>query len=977
MSARYGALATPAHPLRLIKRTAWLVALLALAACGGGGGSGGGSDNGGTGTTPPPPPANEAPQASFTISSTTGTAPHTVSVNASDSTDPDGEIAAYDWDFGGTSGIGVTAQHTFDDAGDFVVTLTVTDDEGETASTSRTVTVSAPSGTVTLSGTVSVLNSSAVDADVNDRLTTTQDNNSFANAQPVLTPATLGGFSNVANQGESTGNLFSSGDPGDFYRVSLLGNELILLDIAEASADLDLRLWDSGQNLVDSSLGVTNTETIEVSAAGDYFIEVFPFSGASNYVLSVGQRSTTTSLIEREPVRLSDPAIPGELIVKHKPNTTALSRVQAKQSELRLKPSARNSRTANQAVGISASRPTLYQVDNMYERSSFPAGAKVSQPLLARWNTLMAIKALKQNSAIDYVEPNLLRQAHATPNDEFYPSQWHYPAIQLPSAWDTTTGSPNVIVAVVDTGVLVNHPDLRDKLVPGFDFISDASRAGDGDGLDDNPNDNGDRDLGGSSSFHGTHVAGTVGAESNNNIGVAGVAWQTSIMPLRALGQGGGSTFDIVQSVLFAAGLSNNSGTVPTQRADVINLSLGGTFSSQSEQNAYLEARNAGVILIASAGNESTDLPSYPAAYDGVVSVSATTISNDLAGYSNFGSTIDVAAPGGSTVTDRNGDGIGDGVISTMGDDSSAPVEFGYAVLNGTSMSAPHVAGVVALMKAVHPGLTPAEFDNALIAGDLTDDLGAPGRDNSFGHGLINAQKAVATAQLLANGQGSTPGPILAASGTVLNFGGFLESLDVTLQNIGGGTLTVNSVTADQPWVTITGPGGNGLGEYTLAVNRSGLADGAYQATVTVDSDANDLSISLLMQVSSLNQTADVGLQYIILVDENGDTVLPAVLVNATDGAYPFTINDVPAGRYRVIAGSDYDDDSFLCDAGEACGAYPSIDSPEFIAVSTDDNTLDFESGFRINLNPNALQSNGEQTQGYAINKATTEEANQ
>ena len=157
----------------------------------------------------------------------------------------------------------------------------------------------------------------------------------------------------------------------------------------------------------------------------------------------------------------------------------------------------------------------------MYERSSFPAGAKVSQPLLARWNTLMAIKALKQNSAIDYVEPNLLRQAHATPNDEFYPSQWHYPAIQLPSAWDTTTGSPNVIVAVVDTGVLVNHPDLRDKLVPGFDFISDASRAGDGDGLDDNPNDNGDRDLGGSSSFHGTHVAGTVGAESNNNIAIA------------------------------------------------------------------------------------------------------------------------------------------------------------------------------------------------------------------------------------------------------------------------------------------------------------------------------------------------------------------------------------------------------------------------------------------------------------------------
>ncbi len=919
--------------------------ILLLAACGGGGGGGG---------NPNPAPVNQTPTASFTISATTGNAPLNVSVDADASADADGQIASYAWDFDGTPGIGAVAQHTFEDPGTFEVRLTVTDDDGATSTTTRTVTVEAAVVTSTLSGKVRILSSTAVDSDVNDRLTVPQSNNSFTEAQDLLSPVTLGGFANVAGTGENTGNLFAAGDPRDFYHISLAGNETIVLTIADGDADLDLRLWDDGFNIVDASLNVNSeTETIEVTQAGTYYIEVLPFSGASNYVLYVGQTAAASSTsLQRNAVRLSDPFIDNQLIVKHRQSQP----VRAPDGTREMVAPLRADRTRQQAELVGPELPGLYRLTKHSQHSPalpLPAGARVSAAQRSRLATLYQWKRLAQDPTYEYAELNLLHQPHLTPNDAFYASQWHYPAINLPLAWDTEVGDANVIVAVVDTGVLLNHPDLAPKLVAGYDFISDADRARDGDGIDPNPDDPGDLEFGGSSSFHGTHVAGTVGAVSNNGEGVAGVAWNTSIMPLRALGTDGGSTFDIVQAVRFAAGLSNNSGTVPAQRADIINLSLGSSFSSQSEQDAYTAAVQAGVIVIASAGNESSDLPSYPSAYDGVVSVSATTITNDIATYSNSGATIDIAAPGGSNITDLNGDGIGDGVISTMGDDSGGgAIEFGYLAISGTSMAAPHVAGVASLMKAIHPGLTPVEFETAMVAGQLTDDLGSPGRDDVFGYGLINAQKAVFVAQQLANGQGVDPGPILTASASVLNFGGFIDSLKVTLQNVGSGTVNIANVSSSEPWLTTDAPGSaDGLGEYTVNLDRTGLADGAYQATITFASDANDVEVGVIMQVSSANVTADAGLFYIILVDENGDTLNALTeLVLANQGEYPFTLTDVPAGQYRLFAGTDADDDARLCDAGEACGAYPTLDAPDFLAINDDRDDLDFEAGFRVNL---------------------------
>ena len=951
----------------------WLIlsgVSLALSACGGGGG--------GSPPAPPPPPppvTNTPPSASFTLAPGTGDAPLAVAFDGSTSTDSDGTINNYFWEFGDadqTTGIGATAQHIYTTNGSFSIRLTVTDDDGATATVVANITVDSPAATAQISGTIQILSSSAIDSDVNDRFTTPVPNDDFANAQPVPNPVTLGGFANVAGSGSSTGNLFANGDPGDFYRISLTGNELILLTIGESDTDLDLLLWDDSPvpALVDASAGSGSTESLNATTAGNFFVEVVPVSGASNYVLTIGQEATTTS---RSATRVSDSFVPGEIIV-HSDDPGLGPRYVMRQK-------GRSGRFA--LMAMDAPNRTLVRMAaaaSRYTNLRVPLHGRISSALKHKYQTLLAIKGLAGDGAVRYAEPNLIRRPHKVPDDPLYGYQWHYPTINLPLAWDLTTGDASVIVAVVDTGVLLNHPDLTNQLVPGYDFVSNAQRANDGDGIDSDPNDPGDLAFGGSSSFHGTHVAGTIAAQSNNPdnndpnpTGAAGIAWDSRIMPVRALGIDGGTTYDVLQAVRFAAGLSNDSGTVPEQRADVINLSLGSSFSSQSEQDVVNEVRAAGVFVVASAGNESSTLPSYPAAYDGVISVSATTISNGLATYSNTGSTIDVAAPGGYNATDLNGDGIGDGVVSTMGDDGTfGPVQFGYAALSGTSMAAPHVAGVIALMKAVHPGLTPAEFDTALLAGDLTDDLGTPGYDESYGHGLINAHKAVVTALALANGQGTDPGPVMSASASTLNFGAFGTLLDFTLQNVGTGTVTVQNITTSEPWLGYlsTSVDTSGMGDYEILVDRSAITvDGTYGATLTIDSDANDISVNIIMQVSSINLTADAGLHYIILVNEDDTSVLPATVLTVDNGVYEFVIGNVPTGQYRLFAGTDSDDDDFLCDTGEACGAYRTLDSPDLLNVNGDMSGLDFVSGFRTNLSTLAPATSARSESGISFKK--------
>ncbi|MFT7554121.1 MAG: hypothetical protein ACI9LO_000433, partial [Planctomycetota bacterium] len=551
--------------------------------------------------------------------------------------------------------------------------------------------------TVSLSGSYQAVPLIYVDSDINDPGATVDINNgSFGTAQTVPNFATIHGFSTKSGTGRiAEGDRFaSSEDEFDVYRAVLQKDQTLRLQVVDFSGsgiftgDLDLELYDTAFNLVGFSNSETEFENVVVPATGDYYISIYASSGSSKYTLSL---DGVSALVFQVPNSIDFRL--GEAVIKFK-----------------------SSLSVNSFTSSNPSMSLSHYDDSRAVRGNFDLDTnKVSalgsfQPLdfeqsleqrnlnsHRKFKTIQKIKQLNQRLDIEYAEPNYIYYPQLVPNDQFYSLQWHYPSINLPQAWDITTGSTagnDVIVAVVDTGAFLTHPEFAGQLVSGYDFISSTSMSNDGDGIDANPDDPGDNGQVGSSSWHGTHVAGTVAALSNNNSGVAGIAWGAKIMPVRTLGIGGGTNYDIIQSIRFAAGLSNDSNTVPAQRADIINLSLGGPGYSQASQDAYNAVSAAGVIVVAAAGNDNNNQLFYPASYDNVISVSATDFANNRAPYSNFGARIDIAAPGGNTGVDLNNDGYGDGVLSTLVDDSSGTRNPTFAFYQGTSMASPHVAGV-------------------------------------------------------------------------------------------------------------------------------------------------------------------------------------------------------------------------------------------------------------------------------------------
>jgi serine protease len=337
---------------------------------------------------------------------------------------------------------------------------------------------------------------------------------------------------------------------------------------------------------------------------------------------------------------------------------------------------------------------------------------------------LAAIAALLETDpGVQYADPVRRAYAAAIPNDPRYPQQWALfepvGGVNAQAGWNLQTGAASTVVAVIDTGV-TTHPELAGRVLPGYDFIGDPSRANDGNNRDPDPSDPGDwtddsecypGSPAQNSSWHGTFVSGIIGANTNNGVGMAGMNWKAKILPVRALGRCGGDFSDIVAGVLWAAGAPVLGVTTNPAPARVINMSLGGeTACPQALQDAINIALAQGTVIVVAAGNNASDAASSaPANCAGVINVAASTRQGDRASYSNFGRRVDISAPGG----DGN---VEDRILSISNDGPTQPRNPAYAVGSGTSFAAPYVAGAVSLMLARNANLTPGQVLSILTA---------------------------------------------------------------------------------------------------------------------------------------------------------------------------------------------------------------------------------------------------------------------
>ncbi len=871
------------------------------------------------------PTPNRPPVAAVSAAPTTGSAPLAVAFDASDSSDPDGNLVVFAWDFGdGETATDVRAEHVYA-AGTFTATVTVTDDRGATATSKTVITVTeaAPGPTASFKAT------------------------------PTSGAAPLEVAFDASGSGDASGTLTS-----------------FVWDFGDGSSGKGARTKHTySPGTFTATLTVTNNEGVTASAKTDVTATEKPSGGELSGTITLSNPLSDEESVQRPPelgfdlapkaraAPSGDSFVPGEVIVQFRPGRNQGVETLSV-TEL----------ATEQAAGTSAGRQRLVLVrplpvadTYLYRIAEASAGAPVDssraqtgslQKAALQAKTLQIIAALASRADVQTVIPNRVYRVLKTPDDEFYDLQWHYPAINLPQAWNVTTGSAETTVAVVDTGILgtpknakTTHPDFRGRLLPGYDFVTDPDAAGDGDGRDDEPYDLGTFQSNGT---HGSHVAGIIAANSDDGLGTAGVDWAAKIVPVRVLGtEGKGPFSDVLDGVAWAAGLKVAGVPVNPNPADVINLSLGGNGPCDAVEKQLFDlviARGTLVVVAAGNGNENVNGAS-PGNCDAVITVGAVDFTGRRAPYSNFGTKLDVVAPGGDVGADANGDYYPDGVLSTVYNGNKGGFYWGF--LQGTSMAAPHVTGVVALLKAVDPTLSQGQVETLLkttarprtaktCSGENRTGLKAA----DCGAGLVDAFAAVTAAS------GAAPSPPtsseLGFTPSRLDFGTTQSKLTLQLSNPGSSRL-------DWRFDTFF-PDPNNPGE----VAGSGLKLSATTGTIPAGG-SKTLNLTLDRSKASVpgNYHLDLGFetgdaaQLLPVFFSKGDAASPpegnlsgtlviacfAVgdgcdedksrvgnIANRADSA-PYSFTGLGAGRYRLVAWKDVDD-SDAVDDGDLFGFY-------------------------------------------------------
>jgi serine protease len=357
---------------------------------------------------------------------------------------------------------------------------------------------------------------------------------------------------------------------------------------------------------------------------------------------------------------------------------------------------------------------------------------------------------ITNDSAIEYVEPDVRVVPFFAPKNSYYQQQWGFSngvgGANLAGAWDQTVGSEDIVVAVIDTGYLA-HADLKHNLLPGYDFISDPDMAN-GAGLGSDGRDPGDwitkeedndsespfyRCGAGDSSWHGAHVAGTIGATAHNGQGMNGISWKGKILPVRVLGKCGGHLSDVVTGMRWAAGLAIDNVPINNRPARVLNVSLG-TYAekcSRAFADAIKDVKHTGASIVVAAGNDGGPVAeSQPANCEGVIAVGAVDRYGSRASFSNYGPKVSISAPGVA-------------IFSTVDMGKKSPEKDGYASYSGTSMATPHVAGTIALMLAINPELTPDQIQQIVQSSTREFPNGSRCSLETCGAGLLDAGKTV------------------------------------------------------------------------------------------------------------------------------------------------------------------------------------------------------------------------------------------